>query len=382
MVGARVLAAPWRFAAGLLVVAACGGNALVKVPAGDARPSVDDANDGGSSAADAPVPPDAPAQSDAVADGPASDPALESAPVEAGRDAPTVLEVGGDLPLVLPTLPALLARTWTAYGQGGNCIDIKAWYTFGADGTVVQRDIDENACTHVPRLLDKITGRYTLTDHVVEMTMDGIGIDFIDFRATRPKETVTKLIQRFPVMAAVLTTPSIGAGHLGLDLGAFTGNDGTHFQSERYALLEVATGRHFEQRTLHSITIDPPLPLPAGTACKVDIDLSLTSFDAGANPVSESGTFHVSYMAVVRATDGEWLRVVPQKLDGLPSDQLYVAWTGILNDAGFASRTDRFRNAFAMPYYLGHAVGDPHVLSGSLPQGARWYEATKPPPVQ
>ena len=81
---------------------------------------------------------------------------------------------------VPPWTPA--RPTWRSPGPGfsasvnaGNCIDISTWYTFGADGSLIEHDVDENACSGV-RLLSKLTGVYTLRGRVLEMTLNGQGM--------------------------------------------------------------------------------------------------------------------------------------------------------------------------------------------------------------
>jgi hypothetical protein len=397
MATARLARAPWRFIAFALVAAACGRSPGKSPPGpgsdaagqrGDTTVGGPDASTPTDAAGDGQPPSDAPAQTDAPVtptpdagvDAPLAD--ADAPPADAGatQDASSDAASSAD---GAAGLSQALTRTWIGPGPLGNCINESSWYTFGADGTVVERDIDDNDCTHVPRLLATIPGSYTLTGRLLELTMSGRGLDSGSLGFMSPTaQKVTKRLERSPVLVATVTPPWIGAGHLALDHRAYTSDDGARFQSERYARLDAATGRLFEQSTLHAITIDPPLPLAAGTPCTVTVDVSVTSFDAGSNPTSESGTFHVSYAAIIRATEPGWLRVLPQKIDGLASTDANSAWQGILDAAGFSQRTLRFRSAAGMSYYLGHPVDDARVLSEQLPQWGHWREALKALPVQ
>jgi hypothetical protein len=371
-----------HLAACCLVVAACRGSSA-KPDAG--RPS-DGATFETSAKTDAPgAQPDATAsETSPTPDAAASETSATSD--AAGAETSGARDAAADGPGgAQSSLAQLVARDWTGNGEAGNCINIKSWYSFGADGTAVNRDIDENACSRKNVLRAKSVGRYTLTDHVLEMTLDGIGLDQTYLVMEPPKVPVANRLEHFPVVAGVIAPPWIGAGRLALDRDAYTGTDGAHFQSDRYARLESATGaRLFEQKALFSITVDPPLPLAAGTSCQVDVDLALTSFDAAATPTTENGTFHVRYMAIVRNTEEGWMRLVPKVVDGLANDAASTAWTGVLDASDLSEHTPRFRQVFNLgfSYYLGHQVGDTQALSQSLPQTARWTEATKPPPVQ
>lgn len=206
------------------------------------------------------------AQPEAGTDLPESDVAAG----EGGSDA-TLAEVGDAMPEARDAVPEapidltlgkMLVGDWIGGGPLGDCIDISTWYSFGADGSVVNRDIDDNACTKVPRLLGKYSGRCSLTGRVLEMTLDGIGQDSV---GAYPKVKVGQRLERFPIVMAVVLPPLRDAGRLALDR-AYTSRDGAHFQSDRYALMvSTSSDRIFEQRVQLAVTVDPPLPLAPGT---------------------------------------------------------------------------------------------------------------------
>ena len=289
--------------------------------------------------------------------------------------------VGGTDPLA-----DLLARTWiSAGGYGGDCLDISTWYTFGADGSLIERDIDDDDCYGL-RLVAKLTGVYTLHERVVEMTLNGMGLGTPYLDMSTPKEPVAKQVERFPIVAGKITTPWTGAGDLAIDGDAYTTTDGAHFQSPRYVRLDSAAGTPlFERQLTYAVTVDPPLPLAAGTPCRVQIDFSMVLFDAAALVPDESDTFRMTYDAITRATEDGRMRLMPRPLDGLSNEQRYTAWHQMLDQAGLSTNhSQRFASIFDrnFVYYLGYPTDDPHVLTQSLPQIGRWLEATKPLPIQ
>jgi len=282
-------------------------------------------------------------------------------------------------------LADMLARTWiSAAVTAGNCVNISTWYTFGADGSLIERDIDENACSGV-MLIKKLTGVYTLRDRVLEMTLNGLGMGTPFLVRSPSQEPVATLTERFPIAAGKIVTPWTGAGHLAIDSGAYTGADGAHFQSQRHLRLDSAAGaRLFEQDLSYQVTVTPPLPLAAGQACQVQIDFALVLFDAAATVAQESDTFRITYAAVIRATEDGWMRLVPRPLDGLSTADAYTVWHSMLDSAGLStSHSARFASTFDrnFVYYLGHPTDDPHVLTQTLPQTGRWLEATRVLPV-
>ena len=289
-------------------------------------------------------------------------------------------------PGVTGPLADTLARTWiSASSMAGNCTDLHTWYTFGADGSVVERDIDQNACYGV-RLVEKITGAYTLHDRVVEMTMNGLGAGKPYLTMSQPLEPVAKLVDRFSIVSGKITPPWIGAGYLAVDDTAHTSTDGAHFESRRYVSMESSAGaRLFEQDLSFAVTVDPPLPLTAGQACHVQVDFTLALFDAAAPVTNDGGMFRIAYDAVARVTEEGWMRLMPQPLDGLSNEDQYTVWHQMLDNAGLsANHSLTFARTFDLHfnYYLGYPDEDPHVLTQNLPQTGRWLEATTPPPIQ
>jgi hypothetical protein len=279
-----------------------------------------------------------------------------------------------------------LARTWISAGVNvGNCINISTWYTFGADGSLIERDIDDNGCSGL-RLLDRFTGVYTLRERVLEMTLNGLGrgMPFLDMYS--PKEPVAKVVERFPIMTGKLAAPSPSAGLTAIDGRAYTSADGVHYQSRRYVRMDSAAGtRLFERELIYEVTVDPPLPLAAGRPCRVQIDFSLVLFDAAAPVPEERDTFRMTYDAITRVTEEGWMRLMPRPLDGLTNEQAYPAWQAMLQQAGLsASHSARFASIFDrnFGYYLGYPIDDPRLLTQSLPQLGRWLEPTTPLPIQ
>ena len=202
----------------------------------------------------------------------------------------------------------------------------------------------------------------------------------------RPQEPVTKLVERFPVTVANIAAPGTGAGHLAIDARAYTSTDGAHFQSPRYVRLDAAAGtRLFEQELTYAVTVDPPLPLAPGQPCTVQIDFSLVLFDAAAPVTDERDTFRMTYAAIARVTEEGWMRLMPRPLDGLSNEASYTAWHRMLDNAGLSTNhSARFASIFDRNfiYYLGYPLDDPHVLTQSLPQTARWLEPTRALPIQ
>jgi len=383
-------------AAALQAVAACGGGAQPLRVEGGAE-SRAETSDGTSShdgpAADVPavVPIDAAvgdaSHEDAAPDqGTSADMSRGDASPADVFDARAPSDAADGAEAGLPALPELLVRTWISNIDVGNCTNEHGWTTFGTDGTVVSRNIDENACTRKPRLVSKAEGTYTLTGRMLDLSLNGMGAGWHTLIMGIPKEPVAKRTERLPIVGAFVTPPWIGSGYLALDFLAYTSEDGQHFQSVRNARLDGTSGaRIFEQNELVTVTVDRPLPLASGATCKVDVDYKLTLYDAATTPTSDDDTFHLSYMAVVRETEAGCLRLMPVPLDGLDNEKANVAWGSLLDAAGLnTNHSIRFANAFglAFSYYLGHPTSDPLVLSQSLPQTARWLEATRPLPVQ
>jgi hypothetical protein len=289
-------------------------------------------------------------------------------------------------PLPSGPLAETVARTWLASSSNGaNCFDHKTWFTFGADGSVVHRDIDVNACSGT-KLLNRFTGVYTLRDRLMEITTNGLGLAKSRLSIYAPKEPVARLVDRFSIVSGKIAPGWIGAGYLALDDGAYTSTDGAHFQSERYVRMESATGgKLFEQNLDVAITVDPPVPVAAGQACTVQVDFTLSQFDAAAPTTPVTGSFRLTYDAVARVTEEGWMRLMPRELDTLPSEERTAVWRGILERAGLWSDYPlTFARTIEMNfvYYLGYANGDPRVLTQILPQTARWLEATTPPPIE
>ena len=300
---------------------------------------------------------------------------------DAGSPDAADASTGGTSPLA-----DLLARAWISSSRNvGDCLDIGSWYTFGTDGSLVERDIDDNAC-YGPRLIARLTGGYTLRERVLEMTLNGMGVGTPYLDMYSPREPVAQLVERFPIVSAKIATPWTGAGYAAIDDGAYTSTDGAHFQSPRSVRLDSAAGtRLFERQLTYAVTVDPPLPLSAGQSCRVQIDFSMVLFDAAAPVTDESDTFRLSYDAIARATEDGWIRLMPRPLDGISSDQTYTVWHQMLDQAGLsANHSARFASIFDrnFVYYLGYPTDDPHVLTQTLPQIGRWLEATKPLPIQ
>ena len=195
----------------------------------------------------------------------------------------------------------MLTRTWiSAGGEIGNCLNTHSWYTFGSDGSVIERDIDENACSGT-RLLNKLTGVYTLRDRVLELTLPGLGQgpSYLGIIVTTPHDPVAKMVERFPIIAANVSPPWTGNGHLAIDDSAYTGTDGAHYESHRYVRLDAASGsRIFEQDATFDVTVTPSLPLAPGQTCKVQVDFTLALFDAAATVTVENDTFRLTYDAI------------------------------------------------------------------------------------
>jgi len=280
-------------------------------------------------------------------------------------------------------LADLLARTWvSAGGEVGNCTNTSTWHTFGADGSLTVRNIDENACSGL-KLLGKFSGVYTLRDRVLEMTLNGLsgGLPFLDMYA--PKEPVAKTVERVPIMTAKQGPAS--SSRIVIDDRAYTSTDGAHYQSRRYVWMESAAGtRLYERELVYDVTVDPPLPLAAGTPCRIQIDFSLALFDAGGPVPEESGTFRMTYDAIARAEEG-WMRLMPKALDGLSNEEAYPAWQAMQQKAGLsANHSSRFATIFDrnVSYYLGVPTDDPHLLTQGLPGLGRWLEPTRPLPIQ
>jgi hypothetical protein len=132
--------------------------------------------------------------------------------------------------------------------------------------------------------------------------------------------------------------------------------------------------------------VDPPLPLPAGRTCRVQIDFSLVLFDVtGDATVDERGTFRITYDAITRAPEPGWMRLMPRALEGLTTEEAYPTWQAMLEEAGlWANHSERFAITFQGNFgsYLGYPTDDPHLLSQSLPAWGRWQEPTKAPPIE
>ena len=283
-------------------------------------------------------------------------------------------------------LADLLARTWiSASGMGGDCTNLHTWYTFGADGSLIERDIDENFC-YETRLVDKFTGGYTLREQVLEMTLNGLGrgIPYVDM--STPDEPIAKLVERFPIVTGKLGATSPDAGLIAIEDRGYTSTDGVHYQSRRYIRTDSAVGtRLFERELTFDVTVDPPLPLAAGRPCRVQIDVSLVVFDAAAPVPEERDTFRMTYDAITRVTEPGWMRLIPRALDALSNEELYPAWQAMVQEAGLSTNhSERFARAFDQNFwgYLGYASADPHLLAQSLPELGRWQEPDRPLPIQ
>jgi hypothetical protein len=286
-------------------------------------------------------------------------------------------------------LADLLARTWITAGQGGNCTRISTWSTFGADGSLTVRDIDDNLCSGL-WLVNRFTGVYTLRDQILEMTLNGKGLGppYLDMM-TYPVTTdpVARFVERSPIIAGKLAASSPSAGVTVIDDRTYTSTDGAHYRRPRYVRMESAAGaRIYEMELNIDVTVDPPLPLAAGQPCRVQVDFSLALFDAGNEVTEEGGTFRMTYDATPRATEPGWMRVMPRALEGLPDEQSYPAWLAMLQQAGLSTNhSERFARIFAANFggfYLGYSVDDPHLLTESLPGVGRWQEATTPLPIE
>ena len=286
-------------------------------------------------------------------------------------------------------LSELLARTWIYSGvSGGDCTRISTWDTFGADGSLSERDIDDNQC-YGPRLLNTFTGAYTLRERVLEMTLNGLDavplLRVYGLGTYELGEPSVKRVERFPIMIGKVAGSSLSAGLDAIDGRVYTSTDGVHDQSQRYARLEAAAGtRLFEREMTYQMTVDPPLPLAADRPCTVTIDFSLVLFEPGAPVTEERGTFHLTYDAITRVTDEGWMRLMPRALDGLPDEQIYPTWQALLDQAGLSTNhSERFARTFGVnfSYSFGYPTDDPKVLAETLPGLGRWIEPTTQPPI-
>ena len=286
-----------------------------------------------------------------------------------------------------PPLGDLLARTWiNASSGGGECTNLRVWYTFGADGSLIERDIDDNRC-YGPQVIDRFTGAYTLRERALEMTLNGLGRGTQHVRFyTFPMEPVARFVERSPIMIGKLGASSPSAGLLAIDDQAYTSTDGVHYQSPRYVRMDSAAGaRLFERELNYEVTVDPPLPLAAGQTCRVQVDFSLVLFEPAAAATEERGTFRLTYDAIIRVTEPGWMRLMPRALDGLSNEQVYDAWQAILEQAGLSTNhSGRFAGLFQQNfgYYLAYPTDDPHLLTQGLPGAGRWLEPMAPPPIE
>jgi hypothetical protein len=270
---------------------------------------------------------------------------------------------------------------WRGPGQVGDCINYQSWYSFGDDGRVVNRSIDDNACFG-PRLAAEASGYYSLDGNLLAIALvDGLGSDR-PFEMTSTTATVGEHQQRRTIAIAERPADQYGPAATVLDDHAFTSADGATFRSERYVLIVSDVGGEplFEQEALVTLHVDPPLPLAEGTPCHVELTFWLSQFDAAVAPDAAVDEITLAFDATVRADQG-WKQLIASELARAAREDQVTAWEAMLAAHGLDSHSVSFAWTFRQQVFpaLRFIDANPHLLSVSLPESGRWVRSAEPP---
>jgi hypothetical protein len=273
-----------------------------------------------------------------------------------------------------------LVGHWLGDGQIGSCLALEVWYSFTADGSVMNRLLDDNACSGL-RLVDQVEGTYTIDGHTLSLSLDGMGSDR-PFEMTGSDAEISRRQERFTIaMAQRPANAEYWPGRVHLDGEAFVG-DGARYASERYVRVDDAAGDAlFEQQALVTLEIDPPLPLADGAPCRVEITFQLTRLDTALAPDAVVDSFALSFDATVSTGELGWKQVIADELLAVALEERWAAWDAML----VARELDAHGTLFAWTYrqqvfpHLSFDAADPNTLSVGLPNSGRWRKSEEPP---
>jgi hypothetical protein len=270
---------------------------------------------------------------------------------------------------------------WRGHGQVGDCINYQSWYSFAADGRLVNRSIDDNACLG-PRLAAEASGYYSLDGNLLGIVLvDGLGSDR-PFEMASTTAVVGERQQRMTIAIAERSADQFRPAATVLDDHAFTSADGATFRSERYVLLLADVGGEplFEQDALVTLHVDPPLPVAEGTPCRVELTFRLAQFDAAVAPDAAVDEITLAFDATVRADQG-WKQLIASDLAAVAREDQVTAWETMLATHGVDSHSASFAWTFRQQVFpaLRFTDANPNLLSVSLPESGRWTKSAEPP---
>ena len=299
-------------------------------------------------------------------------PASEHDPAQPQRDP--------DLPAPDALGEPLLGH-WFADGPVGDCFSLRDWYSFEPDGAVINRGIDDNACSGV-RVLSEATGYVVPTPRIMGFVLDGPGSER-PFDMTAPIVDVAKRVERFSFAIgerpATISSPSATF----LDAKAFHSNEGEHFESLRTVSFRSASDELlFEQEVKILLHLEPGLPAAVGTVLDVVVHVELAQLDTATGMPAMNDTIELEYLVVVR--DGPvWRQLEPTAFAGLSAVDANDAWQVLLDDAGVAAHptwAQRLLQAHFFPSQR-YKPDDSLLLSSTLPEYGRWTRSDSAPPV-
>lgn len=275
----------------------------------------------------------------------------------------------------------MLFGDWWNEDDVGDCIDVRTWYSFAADGSVWNRQIDHNACSG-NRLIDEVVGAYSLDGRRLEIRLHGIGSER-PFDMSTPTMAVAQRTELMTIAIGAAPMVVGRAPQIFLDGRALTSSDGTTFESMRGTLMTSAGNDVvFRQLIAVALQLNPGLPLAASDHTTVQVQADLTAFDSAHDSAERTATVTVEYAATIREELG-WLRILPDALDGLEGQAAIDAWHQVLDDNDVTSQPEWARRLLDAEFYPSQRfqAGDIVLLSSSLPEWGRWTRSEQPPPI-
>lgn len=277
-------------------------------------------------------------------------------------------------------LAQMLVGDWWSFDDIGNCIEFRDWYSFAADGTVVNREIDHNACSG-NRLTGKTSGHYTIEGHALEITLDGIGSE-LPFEMTMPTLDIAQRVETMTVAIGGLPAMGVTEAKTFLDGHAYVSSDGVHFESQHSVVMTAASGElAYEEKAALSIELNPGLPLVLGAHTHVKVHASLALFDAVDTTPAASDEISYEYPATIQEAH-DWLQILPDAVGELTGQAAVDAWNAVLAGQGVTSSA-HLEWALRMLDYPAQSfrADDPSLLGTTLPEYGRMQWSPTPPPV-
>jgi hypothetical protein len=308
-------------------------------------------------------------------------PGDQALPPPASEDDPAQPQRVPDLPSPDIGIDAALLGHWFADGAAGDCLSLRDWYSFGPDGTVINRGIDHNACFG-DRLVSEVAGRYTVDQHALVISLDGPGSER-PFDMTAPLADVAERVERFTYAIGERPATVSLAAETFLDAKAFVSSDGKRFDSLRSIRFTSSAGEQlFMQEVELSLHLSHALPISLGNVVDVVVHAELSQRDQATGMVALKDTIELGYPAAFREVAG-WHVLESPAFAGSSAEEINALWQATLDHAGIGGHPLWAQRLFQAHFFPSqrYQPGDTSLLSSTLPDYGRWTRSPDAPVI-